>query len=115
MAMTNKGLFDKVDEILRTRGIFPACVNETVEANGGDIELVGCGWCVAGELTTEFGNTFLDLYLTRNGSDRIHLGTYCSYSDRRVVFDAMGVLQANFTWELNDFVKHNLTAFMPSC
>jgi len=114
MAITNKELFNKVNDIMKKGGIFPACVDEIVEANGADVELVGCGWHVAGELTAEFGNAFLDLYLSSDGNDRIHLGTYRSYSERRVVFNAMGVLQANFVWEMNDFIKHNLVLFMPS-
>ncbi|MCM1237232.1 MAG: hypothetical protein NC489_44760 [Ruminococcus flavefaciens] len=117
MAKTNKGLFMEITGELRAKNLCPNILDEVASASS-EVELKGCGWSVVGELRQEFGQIFLDMYAedTIDGTiQKVHLGTYWTHRNDRQSFRAFAILNGDFIWETNEFIKHNLADFMPDC
>ena len=111
---TNETLFNTVVNLLREKNLLPDILDyDLSDRNITDIRT--CEWDCTADL--RFGGNegiYLDVYAEGNlgdGKTKTRLGVFKTLYENKEAFYTMAKLQADFIWEVRDFVNENLHDF----
>lgn len=111
---TNETLFNTIVNILKEKGLLPDILDyDLSDRNITDIKT--CEWDCTADL--RFGGNegiYLDVYAEGSlgsGNTKTRLGVFKTLGESKEDFYKMAKLQADFIWEVRDFVNQNLHDF----